>query len=120
MGTGYAFPRQRESCVRTVVTSTERKVFLGSKDLYGAISVKAALGSFHLLVRHAGDHLLVPTGFDGPPGAGTVKGGRRPSRSDLPLTVPSRVAGLLGWEAGFSPGPHGRGGSFPTTQCSQT
>jgi hypothetical protein len=84
------------------------------QDLYGAISVKADLGSFHLLVRRAGDHLLVPTGFDGPLGAVTVKGGRRPSRSDLPLTVTSKAAGLLGRTRPDSPtGRHCRGGPFP-------
>jgi hypothetical protein len=34
--------------------------------------------------------------FDWPPRTVTVKGGRRPSRSDLPLTVTSTAAGLLG------------------------
>jgi hypothetical protein len=89
------------------------KVYFGSKDLYGALSVKAALGSFHLIVRHAGDHLLVPTGFDGQLGAVTVKGGRRPSRSDVPLTVTSKAAGLLGREAGFPNETSRSGRSFP-------
>ncbi len=41
-------------------------------------------------------HLLVPTWtLTWPPRAVTVKGGRRPSRSDLPLTVASTAAGSL-------------------------
>ena len=42
----------------------------------------------------AGDHLLVPTfDFRSAPRTVTVKGDRRPSRSDLPLTATSTAEG---------------------------
>jgi hypothetical protein len=63
--------------------------------LYGAISVKADLQSVPSLVRRAGDHVPRP-GFRWPPRAVTVKGGRRLSRSDLPLMVTSTAAGYVG------------------------
>ncbi|RWM05900.1 MAG: hypothetical protein EOR72_32480 [Mesorhizobium sp.] len=59
--------------------------------LYGAMIVKLAPGSFpHLLVRPIGDPSpRADLASNWPPRAVTVKGGCRPSRSDLSLTVTS-------------------------------
>jgi hypothetical protein len=65
------------------------------KTLYGAIIVKLDLSS--LLPSPCSAQVAAISSsrpdFDGPPRAVTVKGGRRPSRSDLPLTVTSTAAG---------------------------
>jgi hypothetical protein len=49
----------------------------------------------HVLVRSAGDISSARPNFVGPLRAAAVKGGRRPSRSDLPLTVASTAADSL-------------------------
>ena len=65
--------------------------------LYGAIIVKLHLRSFRspCSTQVATISSSRPN-FDWLPRAVTVKGGRRPSRSNLPLTVTSTAAGWLG------------------------
>jgi hypothetical protein len=68
----------------------------GHSTCMGRLVSRPVVQSSNLLVRSTGDHLLVPTyAFYWPLRAATVKGGRRPSRSDLPLTVVSTAACLL-------------------------
>jgi len=50
----------------------------------------------HLLVRPGGAISSPRPGCRWPPRAVTVKDGRRPSRSDSPLTVTSTAAGYVG------------------------
>jgi hypothetical protein len=62
-------------------------------NLYGVIAVKLKSTS-HLLVRSCWPSPPRPDlDFRLAPRTVTVKGGRRPSRSDLPLTVTSTAAG---------------------------
>ena len=63
-------------------------------DLYGAIGVKAFVEG-HLLVRLAGDISSSRPDFPGTMRAVAVKGGRRPSHSDLPLTGASTASRFL-------------------------
>ena len=73
--------------------------FRRSKTLYGAITVKADLQSFNLFISLFDQLVTIFSSrpsFDWPPRTVTVKGGRRPSRSDLPLTVTSTAAGYAG------------------------
>jgi hypothetical protein len=60
-------------------------------DLYGAIGVKAVV-SRHLLVRLACGISSSRPDFRGAAARSAVNGGRRPSRSDLPLTVASTAS----------------------------
>jgi hypothetical protein len=62
----------------------------------GKLVSRPIFNHFHLHVRPGGDHLLTRPGYRWPPRTVTVKGGRRPSRSDSPLTVTSTAAGYVG------------------------
>jgi len=66
------------------------------KNLYGAIDVKCLswMISSPCSIRRRPSPRPDPT-FRRLLRAATVKGGRRPSRSDLPLTVASTAAGFL-------------------------
>jgi hypothetical protein len=64
-------------------------------DLYGAIAVKAFLSSISLFDR-ACDISSSRPDFAGALRGAAVKGGRRPSRSDLPLTAASTAPDSLG------------------------
>ena len=64
------------------------------KTLYGAITVKADLQSFYSI--RLGTIFSSRPNFDWLPRTVTVKGGRRLSRSDLPLTVTSTATSYVG------------------------
>jgi hypothetical protein len=68
-------------------------------DLYGAIGVKAGVNSilFDLTATISSSR----PNFPWPLRAAAVKGGRRPSRNDLPLMVASTAADLLDWGGRF-------------------
>jgi hypothetical protein len=68
-------------------------------DLYGAIDVKAGVSSilFDLTATISSSR----PNFPWPLRAAAVKGGRRPSRNDLPLMVASTAADLLDWGGRF-------------------
>jgi len=68
--------------------------FRRSKTLYGAITVKADLQSFYSI--RLGTMFSSRPNFDWLPRTVTVKGGRRPSRSDLALTVTSTATSYVG------------------------
>src|SRR6266404_269244 len=79
----------------------------GSMDLYGVIGVKAFRYRSSPCSAGAATSPRPDLFFARLLGAAAVKGGRRPSRSDLPLTAASTAADL-----------RDRGASFPV-QCQQ-